>query len=154
MDHIQARKSLDRKLKPLSEKGVLTRPHRGWVRAIREAIGMTGTQLANRIGVSQSRITSLEKAEADDSITLASLRRAAEALDCSLVYAIVPKSSLEDMVSARARARAEKILKRVDHTMALEKQNLDKSELEEQIADLAREILTKKTRLLWQEERE
>ncbi len=64
----------------------LARPHRGWVKAIREALGMTTAQFAQRMGVSQPRTTELEQAEIEDKITLGTLRRAAEAMNCTLVY--------------------------------------------------------------------
>lgn len=153
MDTATARKSLDRKLAPLLADSLQTRPHRGWIRAIRNALGMSATQLARKMGVSQPRVTALEKAEADDSVTLASLRRAAEALDCTLVYALVPKTSLDDMMMTRARAKAVKILQRVDHTMSLEKQKLDDAETREQIELLVQDLIAKNTRILWDEDK-
>jgi predicted DNA-binding mobile mystery protein A len=82
-----ARQNLDHRLSPLRKTGDLTRPPRGWIKAIREALGMTTAQLAERLGVSQPRVAQLEKSEAEDSITLRTLRRAAESLGCTLVYA-------------------------------------------------------------------
>ena len=78
-------------------------PPKGWVRAIREALGMTGVQFARRLRVTPQSAEALEKSEANGTIQLKTLRRAAEALDCRLVYALVPNSSLEDNVAARAR---------------------------------------------------
>lgn len=153
MDTATARKSLDKKLAPLLVDTLQTRPHRGWIRAIRNALGMSAAQLAKKMGVSQPRVTALEKAEADDSVTLASLRRAADALDCTLVYALVPKTSLDDMVMTRARAKAAKILQRVDHTMSLEKQKLDDAETREQIELLAQDLIAKNSRILWGEDK-
>ena len=80
---------MDRRLDAL-RKWPSTRPPRGWLRAIRDALGMTMQQYAGRLGVSQPRIIALEKSEVEDTVTLGTLRRAAAALDCQLVYAVVP----------------------------------------------------------------
>ena len=83
--------ALDTQLKPLRDMEPLIRPGRGWIKAIREALGMTTGQYAKRLGVSQPRVAALERAEADGVVTLKSLRQAAEALDCDFVYALVPR---------------------------------------------------------------
>ena len=101
-------------------------PPKGWVRAIRDAIGMTGTQLARRLGMTAQAVVSLERSEANGKIQLDTLRRAAEAMDCVLVYALVPRSSLTEMVDHRARELALQALLRVSHSMALEDQTVDR----------------------------
>lgn len=98
------------------------RPPRGWVRAVRDALGITSRQLAARMGLAQSTIIALEKGEAAGTVTLNTMREAAEALNCQLVYALAPRTSLTDMVQQRARALAKKKLARVRHTMRLEGQ--------------------------------
>jgi predicted DNA-binding mobile mystery protein A len=143
-----ARKQLDRRLAPLA-RAKLTRPPRGWIKAIRDALGMTSAQLGQRIGVSQSRITRIEKDEAGDAITLATLRKAAEGLNCTLVYALVPNESLDAIVQARARAAAEAQLARTHHSMKLENQGLDKRDLADQRERLAADILAGDPRRLW-----
>ncbi len=77
---------------------LFARPSRGWLKAIREALGMTTAQLGQRLGVVQSRVVAIEQAEAKGTVTLNSLEKAAQALDCRLVYALVPRQSLEDAV--------------------------------------------------------
>jgi predicted DNA-binding mobile mystery protein A len=86
----------------------IARPPEGWLRSIREALGMTMAQLARRLDVSQPRIVAIERAEVSGAISLATLERAAEALGCSLVYALVPRASLEKTVEERAGHLAEK----------------------------------------------
>lgn len=142
-----ARSALDRQLRPLRTVDDLMRPERGWIRAIREAIGMTTGQFAKRLGVSQPRIAALEQAEANGVVSLKSLRQAAEALDCVLVYALVPKTSLDDMVKDRARAVAEQQLARTDQTMRLENQAVSQQRLERAREDLAAELLRSDKRL-------
>src|SRR5260370_25283175 len=106
-------------LRPLAQS---PRPPKGWLRAIRDALGMTTAQFGRRLGVSQPRIIELEKSELSGSVTLHTLQRAAEALGCRLVYALVPKEPLADVVRARAELLADRQSAAVEHTMRLEDQ--------------------------------
>lgn len=110
---------------------------------------MSGTQFAHRLGVSWQSMDDLEKSEAAGTIGHATLRKAAEALDCTLVYALVPNRPLEEMVERRAKALAERALKRVDQTMALEDQRVVHVSKDELIADYISEHL--RDRDLWDE---
>jgi predicted DNA-binding mobile mystery protein A len=99
------------------------RPQRGWLRAIREGLGLSLEEVGKRQGQSRRRIQEFETAEAKDRITLQSLRRVAAAMDCDLVYAIVPKSgTIIELAQKRARAQATADVLDVEHTMALENQ--------------------------------
>ncbi|MFG1280313.1 mobile mystery protein A [Xanthobacter autotrophicus] len=142
-----ARWALDQQLRPLQKMEPLIRPERGWIRAIRESIGMTTGQFAKRLGVAQPRVAALERAEANEVVTLKSLRQAAEALDCVFVYALVPKAPLEEVVKARARYVAEQQLARTDQTMRLENQGVSRARLERARDDLAEDILRNDKRL-------
>lgn len=144
-----ARKQLERRLAPLRKAPEFARPARGWVKAVREALGMTAAQLGGRIGVSQSRIARIEKDEAEDAVTLATLRRVAEGLDCTLVYALVPNRPLDEILAERARAQADAQLKRTHHSMRLENQALDKSDLEDQRSALVEALVAGDPRRLW-----
>ena len=145
-----ARKHLDKRLDRFRPVTELTRPPRGWLRAIREALGMTATQFAARLQVSQPRISALEKGEVDGSLTLASLQRAAEALECTLVYALVPRLPLETLLMDRAREAATKKIMRVDQTMRLENQRVDAKELQSERERLTH-ALAETPRRLWDE---
>ena len=151
-ERVTARKQLDKRLGTLRHTQALVRPHRGWVRAIREALGMTTAQLGKRLGVSQPRIVALEKAEASGAITLESLTRAANALNCKLVYALVPRTSLEKMTEGRAIALANKRFERTSHTMALEAQRVDNEDEREQVLAMARRLIEKSGSELWEVE--
>jgi predicted DNA-binding mobile mystery protein A len=144
-----ARKHLDRRLSQIRSADSWDRPPRGWIRAIRDALGMTAAQLAERMGVSQPRVFAMEKAEARDAVTIETLRRAAEALDCTLVYALVPNSSLDGMVRERARVMAAEQLGRVDHTMRLENQGVESGALADERDRLAGEIVRSHLSRLW-----
>jgi len=123
-----ALKNLEARLQPLRAAPPAV-PARGWLRAIRDALGMTTRQMAKRLDVAPSRINALEKAELQGAASLKTLREAAEALDCALVYAIVPKLPLEALVRARATSRVETELARLDHSMRLENQALTADDL-------------------------
>ncbi len=150
-ERLKARRQLDKRFTSLRGSH-FTRPARGWVKAIREALGMTTTQLARRIGVGQSRASDIEKAEVSGSITLDSLRRAAHALDCELVYALVPHKPLEEMVAQRATVLAMESVRATRNTMALEDQSVDEEDEREQVRQLARQIAEKSSSKLWQQE--
>ncbi|MBA4809269.1 mobile mystery protein A [Brevundimonas sp.] len=143
------RKHLDRQFEAISLKGV-ARPPKGWLRAIRDALGLTSRQLASRMGKTHTTITALEKGEIAGTTTLNSLRAAAEAMNCTLVYAIIPNQPLEDMVRIQSRKLAEAQLMRVNHTMRLEDQAVARSELAEQIDRLAEDLRRDGSRL-WDE---
>ena len=96
-------------------------------------------------------MTRLETSETDDTITLASLRRAAEALGCELHYALVPKQSLANTLEDRAMTVARRQMSAISHTMALESQATSKDTVEEQTRDLAENLLKGSRRSLWRE---
>lgn len=150
-DRITARRQLDKRLNVAVDVEALARPPRGWVKAIREALGMTTAQLAKRMGVSQPRAVTLEQAEAKGALTLDSLERAARALDCRLVYALVPRQSLDALIEERALRIAKKRLETTSHTMALEAQGVVKSDESEQLKRLVRQIVEKAGSELWEE---
>ncbi|MEZ5891435.1 MAG: mobile mystery protein A [Xanthobacteraceae bacterium] len=145
----RARERLDERLLPLKPVERFLAPPKGWVRAIRDALGMTGVQFAKRLGIRPQSVEALEKSEANATIQLKTLRRAAEALDCTLVYALVPNDSLEGAVRTRARKIAMRDLGRVAHTMKLEAQETGDTGLEARIEAYIRDTL--RERDLWDE---
>lgn len=117
------RRQLDAKLGREAGLRAVETPKRGWLRAIRVALGMTSAQLGKRLGMSPQGALDLERREASGTITVASLRKAAAALNCDLVVALVPRTSLEETVREQARTRAADERNRVVHTMRLEAQD-------------------------------
>jgi len=140
-DRALARKHLDTRLNSIRTSSDVLRPAKGWVKAIRESLGMSAEQLAARIGVTKPRVYEIEKAEISGSITLNSLERAAHALDCQLVYTLIPRLPLQKTVEMRAMEIARERIRAASHSMSLEDQALDENELSEHIERLAREIL-------------
>ena len=137
-----ARRQLDETFRLAEAKGLAQRPTRGWIRAIRDALGMTSRQLAARMRISQPGVTKLERSELDATISLASLQRAAEALDCSLVYALVPRSTLEETVHRRAHELAVDDLKGINQTMRLEDQTISDEQLAARVEEYASRLMT------------
>jgi predicted DNA-binding mobile mystery protein A len=133
------------KLKPVTR---FTPPVRGWIKAIREALGMSTQQLAKRLRIKQPSVVALEQSEAKGSIELATLRRVAAALDCTLVYALVPNKPLESLVRDRARAFARRRLEPIEHSMLLEDQTVKPKakDFETRLDELVRET---NPRLFW-----
>ena len=149
-DRFAARRNLDKKLATLQNLDILVRPPRGWIKAIREALGMTTTQLGKRLGVTQSRVTAIEQAEAKKSITLNSLEKAAQAMDCQLVYVLLPRRPLEKQVREQAEKLSRKQIESTRHTMTLEAQAIDKADEEELRKRLVEKILEKSGSELWE----
>ena len=118
----RARGALDSRLGQIESLERFTPPRAGWIRAIRDALGMSAKELGRRMSVSHAAVFELERNERAGTVRLDSLTRAAEALDCTFVYAFVPRRGLEQAVRARAEQIAEQELRRVQHTMALEGQ--------------------------------
>lgn len=144
----RARQRLDERLVALKPEERFRAPPKGWVRAIRDALGMTGVQFASRLGIRPQSVETLEQSEESGTIQLKTLRRAAEALDCTLVYALVPNDTLDGAVRTRARNIAMHDLGRVAHTMKLEAQATGDADLEARIEAYIRDNI--KDRDLWQ----
>ncbi len=119
------------------------RPRGGWLHAIRQALGLSRQHVAKIARVKQQQIAFFEKSEANDRITLRSLRRVAAAMDCELVYAIVPKAgTLQNLADQRLRSEVSKNVLATEKTMALEGQGT--GDLEEKIEDEVKRIKAKK----------
>lgn len=140
---------ISKELKRLSQVGFATKPAGGWVKTIRESLGMSAFQLAKRLGVIQQRISALEKAEQNGVIKIKSLEEAASALNCRLVYFFLPEEPLELMLEKRARIISEKRINESSHSMDLEAQPISEEEKERQINRLSQELLNKNHKALW-----
>lgn len=127
------------------------RPARGWVAAIRSALGMTTRQLATRLGIRQPSLLALEKSEVAGTVSLNTLRRAADALECDLVYVLVPRRPLDETVKRQARALAEAEVARTSHSMRLEGQGVSARKCEAEIRRLAA-ILEHQGSRLWRDD--
>jgi len=143
---------LDEILKPVAHPNALKAPPRGWVRAIRETLGMSAGQLARRVGVSRETIATLERSEARGTIALASLEKLARGLGCRLAYALVPEDggSIGDLRRKRALEVARAELAGLSHSMRLEAQGLAPERERRQLERRAEALLAGSPRKLWE----
>ena len=142
----QSRSQLDERFRELGLAKRYTPPVRGWIKALREALGMSTAQVAKRLGIRQPSLVALEQSEAKGTIELATLRRVAEALDCTLVYALVPNKPLETTLRDRARGFARRRRAPVEHSMLLEDQKVTANDAEARLDEIMRET---NPRLFW-----
>ena len=118
----------------------IQRPVNGWVRSIRNALGMTGKQLARRLGVSAERIVKIEADELDKKLTMATLEKVAQAMNCDFIYGFVPKDKgFKGIIEQQAQLRAREQLKEVMHTMILEDQKTSKAAVKTQLSILVKQ---------------
>ncbi len=125
----------------------------GWLKAVRGALGLTAFQLAERMKVKTSDVLHLESREASKSATLASLDRAAQAMNCRLVWTIVPEQgydSLSGIVEKRAKKLAFKLVKDVDRSMKLEAQGVSDDASNQQAEELAQDLIRNGDARIWQ----
>lgn len=144
-----ARKQLDNALQPFRVVGETGSPRRGWISAVRKALGMSARQLGARLGVTQQRVAQIEKQEMTGGLTIKALRKVAEGLDCRFVYGFVPNGSLEEIVARQARRVAERRLARAAQTMSLEDQGLSREGNDEILAEMVEELTANPPADLW-----
>jgi predicted DNA-binding mobile mystery protein A len=140
---------LDKRFVALAPLANALRPEKGWIKAVREALGMTTAQLGKRLGVSQQRAAMVEKAEADGSITLKSLEQAAQTLGCRVVYVLYPEKPLTQTLRARAETVADQQMRAVEQTMRLEDQSVADNNLRLETRARLMEQLLKRPARLW-----
>ena len=137
-------------LQPYRKLAVLQPPSRGWARAIKEALGMTNKQLANRVGVKAPQsVEDMQEYEMSGTIKLQTLRKLAGALDCHFVYALVPREPLQEIRRERASLVARRSLKRVSHSMKLEDQGIRKKVEDSELNRRIERLLAGNPKALW-----
>jgi predicted DNA-binding mobile mystery protein A len=132
--------------------GYATPLSEGWIKTVRKALGMSGSQLAKRLGVTKGRVSQAESAELSGSATLKSMQNMAQAMDCRFVYAIIPKKEIEGVIRDRAVLKANEQIKAASTQMALEAQALNDEQLTFAVDQLASEIIEKMPSDLWNDE--
>lgn len=143
------RKQISQKLEPLKEFHLHTSAAGSWVKIIREALGMSMVILGRKMGVSQPRISAIEKSEVDGNIKISTLQEVAKALNMTFVYGFVPEKDLETLVREQSKKIAKQRMKRLDQTMSLEDQEIGESEKEETLSDLTEQILVEEPSNFW-----
>ncbi|WP_287047687.1 mobile mystery protein A [Treponema sp.] len=137
-------RALDKKTSDLKSAKNIVPQSSGWIKTVREAIGMTVSQLAARLGVTQPRITKMESNE--DNLKLSTMKKAAEAMNCEFVYYFKPKTTFQNLVDEQAQKKAAEVLKTVNVNMALENQTIAEDEA---VKDFASDLINTKIKQIW-----
>lgn len=125
-------------------------PPEGWLATMRRALGMSAAQLARRVGFTRARVSKAEAVERAGGITLNSLQAMAAAMDCRLVYAIVPvNGDVADIVMAQARRKAAALIRKAGTHMALEQQQLTDAANAAEIERVAAQLLARMPADFW-----
>ena len=119
------RRLLDNRFKKIPAATVFKAPSQGWIKSIRESLGMSAADLGTRLGIAPQSVLTLEISESEGRARMDSLKKAAEAMDCSFVYALIPNSSLEEFVHQQIEKVVAEKMKKVSHTMKLEGQSAE-----------------------------
>ena len=139
------------KIDQLIDLNKVSRPREGWIRTLRKALGMSSPQLARQLAISKSQASQMERMEIEDRITLKQLRRVAYSFDCDLLYALVPRKPVEEMVHDRARLQAQRLVGKADVQMKLEEQQLSNEKLAAQVEMEADRLVRDMPRDLWED---
>ena len=143
------RKQVQEVLDNLDEISKRPVPQGGWVRVMRDALGISSYVLAKRMGSSQANIVSIEKRERSKTISLETIDQVARAMNCRLIYYLIPEKPLDQMLEDQARRVAKKQIKLTNHSMKLEQQGLTKKQIKQQEDDLVQELLEGPLKKLW-----
>jgi predicted DNA-binding mobile mystery protein A len=146
------RLQLDERLRPFRELLSVLPPPGGWLRTIREALGMMPQDLARRVGIARPTLLKIEQSEANGTVTLNTLRRVANAMDCELVCLLVPRKPLQQTLTNRAIEKAGAEVARIAHTMALEKQKPTDDAQSAMIQARVQELMSGDPRRLWEDD--
>jgi predicted DNA-binding mobile mystery protein A len=121
----------------------LDTPSEGWLRTMRKALGMSGAQLARRMGMTRGAVSRNEKAEIEGRITLTTMKQMAANMNCRFVYAVIPDRDVEEIIEHQAREKARQLVNQAGVHMALEDQSLSNDRLNAEIERMAKELLSK-----------
>lgn len=143
----RVREQLDETLQVFVKTASIARPIRGWIRAIRDALGMNMRQLADRLGVNQSRIVRIEQDELSGALTIKTLEKIADQLDCVFVYGFAPRATLENTVRKQAACIAQERMNKISHHMYLEAQELTHHHSKAAFENMVEEILESPSKL-------
>lgn len=142
-------RQLDKRFKRKVLLSEIEIPRDGWIREIRTALKITYKQLSKKLSMTPSAIMKFENNEVRGTISLNSMSKIAEALNCKFVYSIVPNESLEKIIDAQIEKAAEKMIKQVSHSMQLESQTVNAAERREQLNDFKKELKDNFSSKIW-----
>ncbi|WP_413853348.1 helix-turn-helix domain-containing protein [Candidatus Ruminimicrobium bovinum] len=125
----------------------IEKPLQGWIKTIRELLGMTSVQFSKKLKISQPRLAVIEKNEKN--LKLSTMKKIADELNCDFVYALVPRENVNDIIYNRAKQKALNIVTKVNNNMSLENQLSDNKEI---LEDTIEYLLSKKAAKIWDED--
>ena len=143
------RLQIDKQLAGIKSIMNINRPLYGWIKTIRNALGMTVAQFGKRMGVSQARASFIEAAEMEDSLTIKTLREAANSLNCKLVYFLIPEKTLEETVKEQAVRAIIENSKNIAHSMGLENQAISEEDSKDFIKIQAETLIFEHPNKVW-----
>lgn len=147
-----ARLRLDNRTQKLRQDQSATMvPRGGWLRATRQALGMSLEDLAGRLGIARSTVGRIEESEQRGTIQLKTLQRMAAELNCDLAYALVPRVPLEKAVEDQRLAVARQLNRKVRTHMSLEGQDTEDKNLDQWRDERAVALVS--DRQLWKQPR-
>lgn len=149
IDKVVSRQYRDKVNQAGKQFGGFSMPKEGWLRTVRKALGMSGTQLADRLGVSKARISKVEQDELKGGVTIKTMHSMAQAMNCRFVYAFVPEHDIDETIKKRALKKAGEQVKQASTHMALEAQSLSDERHAFEIDRIASEIVEKMPSDLW-----
>ncbi|MEN0039389.1 MAG: mobile mystery protein A [Cellvibrio sp.] len=132
-----------------AQQMTITMPPEGWLRTVRSALGMSGAQLARKMGLTRSQISQSEKNELSGAISLKTMQALAEAMNCRVVYALVPNATIEEIVANQAQKKAEQLVRQTHIHMALESQALNSEQLQIEEQRIKYELIREMPNDLW-----
>lgn len=141
---------LNTKMYGLLELKKIIPPPLGWIKAVRTSLGMSLQQLGNKLAITKQSVSDIEKREVEGTISLKTLREAANALDMELVYAFVPKDgSLDALIERKAKELATQIVMRTSNTMKLEDQEVSYGRIQKAIEERTQSLKNELPKILW-----
>ncbi len=146
----QQRQILDHKIESARLKNIPEQ--KSWIKSVRSSLGITLRQMASLMKTNSKNIARLEIGEINKTITLKNLFKAADVMECRLIYFMLPKNqykSFDDILNKKAELLASKIAKGVSHSMGLENQKVSQKITNQQIKNLAYELRQDLDPRLW-----
>ena len=121
----------------------------GWIKIMRQALGMSGAQLARKMNVTRGLVSKTEKAEIEGRVTIKKMQEFAEAMECEFVYCMIPKEEIQNILKKRAKEKAQSIVDRTNKHMGLEGQSLNNEQTKFELNRLAEQLLKNELTDLW-----
>ena len=133
----------------------LKQPQEGWIKSVRNALGMSAAQLGRRVDRTRANISAAERSEQEKRATIQSMKTLAEAMGCKFVYAIIPTDGdIKNVIEQQARKKAKALVNQASTHMALEKQSLSAEMVNDEIESLTCDLMENVNSDFWKDDDE